>query len=90
MEGSSMSTSVYTQCPNIVPMDEIDTRPQHNKPTTYECEDGTEYVFYDHTDPDGRVTRVQFCKRMGRKRDVFECLNEDEWSCCHVMRERQA
>ena len=38
--------------------------------------------FWHHTDPDGNVTNVQFCKLIGRKRDVFECINESEWRAC--------
>lgn len=38
--------------------------------------------FFEHTDPDGNVTNVQFCKKIGRKRDVFECINESEWRVC--------
>ena len=84
-----MSASAHTQCPNIVPIAELDTRQEFNKPVTYECDDGTEYVYYGHTDPDGRGTLVQFCKRIGRKRDVFECLVEAEWRCCYAMRGRE-
>ena len=77
-----MGSSVYTACPNIVPKDELDLR--FNQPVEYTCSDGTTYTFYDHTGPFGDVTRVQFCKRIGRKRDVFECLSADEWPYCHA------
>lgn len=40
------------------------------------------WKFWRHTDPDGEVTNVQFCKKIGRKRDVFECINESEWKAC--------
>ena len=40
------------------------------------------YAFWEHRDPDGAVARVQMCKLIGRKRDVFECFNEDEWRVC--------
>lgn len=46
------------------------------------------WQFWRHTAPpwpDGRpgeVTNVQFCKLIGRKRDVFECINESEWRAC--------
>jgi len=70
-----------SQCPFIdrrIPASEI------NIPVTFKCGDGSEYVFFDHTAPWGDVTRVQFCQRIGRKRDVFECLNESEWRACYA------
>lgn len=82
-----MSTSIHTACPHIVPIFELDTRPEYNKPVPYTCTDGTEYVFCDHTAPDGRITRVQFCKRIGRKQDVFQCLNESEWRLCYAAKD---
>lgn len=57
-----------------------------NDLVTFRCADGSDYRFYRHTDPDGRVTQVQFCKRIGRKPDVFECLNEPEWRACYAYR----
>ena len=69
------------ECPNIdntIPESEI------NKPINYKEFGGSDYIFYDHTDPDGVISRVQFCKRIGRKKDVFECLNESEWKNCSV------
>lgn len=69
------------ECPNIdksIPASEI------NKPLNYKDFGGTDYVFFDHTDPVGAITRVQFCKKMGRKKDVFECLNENEWKACYA------
>jgi len=57
-----------------------------NKPINYKDLGGkAEYIFYNHTDPDGNITRVQFCKRIGRKKDVFECLNENEWRKCYAF-----
>ena len=52
---------------------------------------GTEdYVFYDHDDGFGKITRVQFCKLIGRKRDVFQCLNESEWrNCSYFFMEKE-
>lgn len=44
------------------------------------------WKFWEHTDPDGDVTNVQFCKKVGRKRDVFECINESEWRVCPYNR----
>lgn len=40
------------------------------------------WKIWEHTGPDGNVTRVQFCKLVGRKKDVFECINESEWRNC--------
>jgi len=54
-----------------------------NKPVNYKNLGGpVDYVFYDHDDGFGEITRVQFCKLIGRKRDVFECLSESEWRKC--------
>jgi hypothetical protein len=74
-----MPTSITTQCPNI------DTRiisSEFNKPVEYECPDGTMYVYYSHFDGFDQTYNCQFCKKIGRKRDVFECLNESEWRQC--------
>ncbi len=59
-----------------------------NIPIEYSTDDG-DYIFYDHNDGFGNVTRVQFCKLIGRKRDVFECFNESEWKACSHYRGRQ-
>lgn len=40
------------------------------------------YKFWQHTDPAGEVINVQFCKKCGRTRDVFKCINETEWKVC--------
>ncbi len=54
-----------------------------NKPLNYKDLGGNEdYVFYDHDDGFGKITRVQFCQQAGRTRDVFRCLNENEWRNC--------
>ncbi len=54
-----------------------------NKPLNYKDFGGKEdYVFYDHDDGFGKVTRVQFCQRAGRVRNIFRCLNESEWKHC--------
>jgi len=67
------------ECPNIDkgPFDSF------NLPINYKNFGGSvDYIFYDHNGPDGKITRVQFCKKIGRKTDIFECLNEDEWKYC--------
>ncbi len=33
---------------------------------------------------DGIIENVQFCKKIGRKKDVFECLNESEYKMCYA------
>jgi hypothetical protein len=63
--------------------------PAHNTPVVYRPLGGTEaedYIFYDHDDGTGKISRVQFCQLIGRKRDVFECLNESEWTRCRHYR----
>ena len=49
------------------------------------------WMFWEHQTPNwpdgrkGKIERVQFCKLIGRKKDVFECINENEWhDCPHV------
>lgn len=57
--------------------------PRFNTPVNYRDLGGPiDYTFYDHDDGTGKKMRVQFCKRCGRKRDVFQCLNENEWKAC--------
>jgi len=53
-----------------------------NKPIDYKNPDGSIYRFYEHWDGFYRRYKCQFCKLIGRKRDVFECLNESEWKEC--------
>lgn len=70
------------KCPFVVDPNEIERN--FNKPIHYKTDDGEEYIFFDHTSSDGfgTVTRVQFCELIGRKTDVFQCLNENEWKRC--------
>jgi hypothetical protein len=75
-----MATSIDTQCPYIdinIPADGI-----YNDEMYYECSDGTVYIFYKHWDGFDEKYNCQFCKLIGRKKDVFECLNENEWKEC--------
>lgn len=68
------------QCPFI---DKRTPNPDFNKPVNYrDFGGGEDYVFYDHDDGFGRITRVQFCQKIGRKKDIFQCLNESEWKAC--------
>ena len=67
------------ECPNI---DKAIMADKFNKEINYKDFGGSDYIFYDHTDPYGKITRVQFCKKIGRKKDVFECFNENEWKSC--------
>jgi len=73
-----------SECPFINRDIKLDLR--LNKPVEYECQDGTIYIFYSHFDGFDRTYNCQFCKLIGRKRDVFECLNESEWRECHYYR----
>ena len=71
--------------PNECPF--IDRRvpdPNFNKSLTYPTPEG-DYIFYDHDDGFGKITRVQFCQLCGRKRDIFECFNESEWRRCTYL-----
>ena len=57
--------------------------PKFNKPINYKNQGGNEdYIYYQHTDPYGDVSLVQFCKLIGRKKDIFQCFNENEWRNC--------
>lgn len=72
------------ECPNI---DREFKGDNFNIPINYkELGGNCDYIFYDHIDPLRRVTRVQFCKKIGRKKDVFECLNENEWRNCYAYK----
>lgn len=68
------------ECPYIDK--QIVATPPFNEPVEYKCEDGSVYVFYRHFDGFDQRYNCQFCKLIGRKRDVFECLNENEWHAC--------
>ncbi len=74
------------ECPNI----DKELKDKFNIPINYKDLGGSvDYIFYDHTDPyNGEITKVQFCKKMGRKQDVFECLNEKEWKECPYYKVR--
>ena len=70
------------ECPHI----DKRTPDKFNKPINYKDLDGSvDYIFYEHSDPFGDKSLVQYCKRKGRKQDVFECLNEVEWKHCSTF-----
>ena len=73
------------ECPNInkeIVEDNFNTRINYK-----DLGGAVDYIFYDHKDPYwGEITRVQFCKKIGRKKDVFECLNENEWKNCYAYK----
>ena len=72
------------QCPFI---DKRPPDPKFNIPINYrDCGGAEDYVFYDHDNGFGWLTRVQFCQMIGRKKDVFQCLNESEWRACPYYR----
>jgi len=72
-----------SQCPFIA---KFTPTPALNEPVEYKTADGGIYTFYRHDDGLGEISNVQFCEHIGRKRDVFECLNENEWRCCYAYR----
>jgi hypothetical protein len=70
------------QCPYVVDKKELIIDGVHNVAKEFECGDGTIYTFYYHWDGFDQYYNCQFCKLIGRKKDVFECLNESEWHEC--------
>ena len=72
------------ECPNI----NRDFKPNDfNKSINYKDLGGdVNYIYYEHDNGLGEKTLVQFCRLCGRKRDVFECLNESEWKSCDHFR----
>ncbi len=71
------------ECPNI----DKSPKDKFNHPINYKDLGGpVDYIFYDHMTPFGEITRVQFCKKIGRKKDIFECLNETEWKYCPIIK----
>lgn len=77
-----MSTTIKPH-PNECPFIDRSFIPDENFNTAveYKNHDGI-YVFYRHEDGDGEMSQVQFCKLIGRKKDIFECLNISEWKRC--------
>lgn len=71
------------ECPHIdrsfVPAEDV------NKPIDYKTMEFDFYRFYEHTDPKGKKSKVQFCELIGRKKDVFECFNTYEWKYCPYL-----
>lgn len=68
--------------------------PNFNIPKEYDDADG-KYIFYLHysgfEEQDGTTPKnVQFCKLIGRKKDVFECLNDGEWHECPYYKTHQS
>jgi len=75
------------ECPYIDR--KITPSPGINEPMNYKDFGGEDYVFYEHTDLAGDVTKVQFCQLCGRKTVIFECLNESEWKRCRFFSTRK-
>jgi hypothetical protein len=73
-------TSATTQCPFIDNTIVADNT--YNQKKEYPCSDGSIYTYYYHFDGFDQHYNCQFCKLIGRKKDVFECLNENEWNQC--------
>ena len=74
-----MKDVMQKACPNLM-FDNIDSKCCKLVTT----EEG--WKFWKHTDPDGNTYNVQHCKKIGRKRDVFECINESERTSCRCNR----
>jgi len=73
------------KCPFITDPKRIERN--FNKAINYKDLGGNEdYIFFDHDDGFGNISRVQFCSLIGRKKDVFECLNEGEWKNCYAYK----
>lgn len=71
------------ECPFI---DKRPPDPKFNKPINYRELGGEDYIFYDHDDGFGETAWVQFCLKIGRKKDIFQCFNESEWKVCPYYR----
>lgn len=86
-----MNNKLVDKHPNECPFVDrsfIPTPTDWNEPFAYEDSVGT-YVFYKHNDGFGDIRNVQFCKLIGRKLDVFECLNRNEWEQCPYYKSRK-
>ena len=68
------------ECPRIEK--EIEENKFNQKINYKDLGGNTDYIYWQHTDPGGVSSLVQFCKKIGRKKDVFECMNENEWKNC--------
>ena len=62
----------------------INPNPSFNEPKEFVCDNGFVYRYYWHFDGFDKYYNCQFCQFIGRKRDVFECLNDGEWHECYV------
>ena len=74
------------ECP-LIKRDSVPD-PRFNEPKDYQRLDGEggNYRYYIHSDGFGEYYPCQFCQLIGRKRDIFECFNENEWKdCCHYQ-----
>lgn len=60
----------------------FEPNPQFNTRKVLDSRDGTPYVYYEHWDGFDRRYNAQFCVLIGRKKDVFECLNIGERCAC--------
>jgi hypothetical protein len=83
---------VFPKHPNECPFVDRSFTPQpvaHNEPVDFTDKAGI-YRFYKHFDGFDTTYNAQFCKLIGRKRDVFECLNPGEWHECTYYRSGQS
>ncbi len=52
-------------------------------PRDYPLPHGGAYRYWQSIDPYNNSSNLcQYCQRVGRVKDVFRCLNEDEWRAC--------
>lgn len=63
----------YTEVPTELEKDLV--------PVQYTCQDGSKYIYYSSI-CSNMVKNFQFCNLIGKKRDVFQCLNQSEWEKC--------
>ena len=73
------------ECPFIDRKSEFD---DDNMKVDHDLGNGETYRFYRHEGGLGDYSRhfCQFCQHIGRKYDVFECLNEWQWGQCSHLR----
>ncbi len=70
-----------SQCPFVQDRERLIVS-EFNQPMEYVAGNGDRYTYWIHDDGFGNKSKVQHCQLIGRKRDVFECLNESAWKAC--------
>ena len=70
------------ECPFINRNESLNPGDEYTQ-VNYSDSDGTvDYIYYACRNGNAPPILVQFCDLIGRKQDVFECLNENEWRRC--------